>query len=84
MIRNLRDGVCITNAEHISWISSTMALELAHRAEINLDSYWHIQGKGHTLLRKFIVKLLQLTGKLDHELFSGSFYFIFEKSHNNQ
>ena len=54
IINSLRDSLFIANADHISWITPTMALEIAHRAGIRLHSYWHIQGKGYTVLRTSI------------------------------
>ena len=75
---SVRDGVFLANAEHVAWITPTMALELAHRAGLRLHSYWHTQGEGKTPLRKLAVKALELAGQRDSELFSGSFYYIFE------
>lgn len=79
VIDGLRDGLFIPNAEHVTWITPTMALELAHRANLTLNSYWHIQGKGHSLIRRSVVKALMLTGMLDSEIFAGAFYYIFER-----
>ena len=76
-LQALRSGPLIPNAEHVSWISPTMALELGHRADFPLSSYWHVQGEGKTLPRKFAVRLLSWLGIRDKEPFSGSFYYIF-------
>jgi hypothetical protein len=73
----LVDGMFIPNAEHVSWISPTMALELAHRAGLTLDGYWHTQGEGKTPLRSLGVKVLDRVGLRDSELFSGCFYYVF-------
>lgn len=78
IVNSIRDSLFIANADHVYWITPTMALELAQRAGLRLHSYWHIQGKGHTLLRKLVVKALQLTGQLDSEPFCGSFNYVFE------
>lgn len=78
LAEGLRYGILIPNAEHVTWITPSMALELAHRAGLSLSSYWHIQGKGHNLIRRGIIKALMLTGKLDNEIFAGSFFYIFE------
>ena len=77
LVRSVRDGTFIPNAEHVSWVSPTMALELAHRAGLELDSYWHTQGEGKTLLRSLAVKALDAAKLRDSELFSGCFYYVF-------
>jgi 2-polyprenyl-3-methyl-5-hydroxy-6-metoxy-1,4-benzoquinol methylase len=77
IVEGLRRGNYIPNAEHVSWISPTMALELAHRAQLELKEYWHVQGEGKTLRRKLAVTLLTALQLRDTEPFSGSFYYIF-------
>ena len=34
-----RDGVMVTNLDHVAWISPTMALELGRRAGVQLEAY---------------------------------------------
>lgn len=75
--QGLRSGVFIPNAEHVNWITPTMALELASRAGLTLDSYHHTQGDGKTIKRKVMVQTLQALGLRDAEMFSGAFYYIF-------
>ena len=70
----------IPNAEHVNWISPTMALELSHRAEFPLVEYWHAQGEGLGLIRKSIVSLLKLIRWSDAELFNRTFVYVFKKA----
>lgn len=74
----LRSGAFIPNAEHVTWITPTMALELAHRAGLRLSEYWHVQGEGKTMGRKLGVKVLSALNLRDSEVFSGSFCYLFE------
>lgn len=77
VVQSLRFGRYIPNAEHVVWITPTMALELAHRAELELEEYWHVQGEGKTLGRKVAVKVISALGVRDSEAFTGCFYYIF-------
>jgi SAM-dependent methyltransferase len=77
LAQGLRDGVFVANAEHVSWITPTMALELAHRSGLRLDEYWHTQGEGKTVLRRAAVLGLKALGLREAELFSGCFYYVF-------
>lgn len=77
-VRVMREGVSVENAEHVSWMTPTMALEVAQRADLGLFGYWHTQGTGSTFLRKLAVKGLKLAGKLENELFAGAFCFVFD------
>ncbi len=76
-LQALRRGRYIPNAEHVGWISPSMALELAHRAKLRLEEYWHVQGEGKTLARKLAVCVLSLVHLRDAEPFAPSFYYVF-------
>jgi len=78
IVSGKRDGLFLTNAEHVSWITPTMALELAERAGVILHSYWHAQTTGRTPLRKLAYWILGFARQLDSEIFAGSFYYVFE------
>ncbi len=78
IISTFRNSVSVVNADHVTWITPSMALELASRAGIKLCCYWHIQGKGITLTRKLASRVLLMFGLLDNELFAGSFCYQFE------
>lgn len=76
----LRNGTFIANAEHVTWITPTMALELAQRADLRLVRYWHTRKTGGTLLRKLTTWPLSRIGLLDHELAARTFLYAFGKS----
>jgi len=48
----IRNGVLIANAEHISWITPTNALELAFRSGLSLKRRHHYSGAGNSSFRK--------------------------------
>lgn len=74
----LRDGVFIANAEHVSWITPTMALELGQRAGLRLTRYWHAQKAGGTLLRRLGMQTLGVLRWRDSELWCRTFLYVFE------
>jgi len=75
----LRDGVFIANAEHVSWITPTMALELGHRAGLRLTRYWHAQKARGTLLRRLGMQTLGVLRWRDSELWCRTFVYVFER-----
>lgn len=77
LLASVKQGVFIANAEHISWITPSLAVELGHRSGLELKAYHHTQGDGKTPLRKIAVSCLEALDLRDSELFSGSFYYIF-------
>ncbi len=74
-----RDGLFIPNAEHVSWVTPTMALELGHRAGLQLHEYWHVQGEGITRSRRLVLAALASLGLQNAELFTRSFVYIYSK-----
>jgi len=80
LLSSLRDGVFIANADHVSWVGPTMALELGHRAGLELDEYWHVQGPGRTWRRHLAVRLLRLLRLQDAEPFTPAYYFVYRRS----
>ena len=77
LMSSIRQGVFIANAQHTSWITPSLAVELGHRSGLELKAYHHTQGDGKTPLRKIAVNCLEAFDMRDAELFSGSFYYIF-------
>lgn len=77
VLEGLRSGSYIPNADHVAWITPTMALELAHRASLELEGYWHCQGDGKTLARKLAVGLISVLGIRDSEPLSPTFFYVF-------
>lgn len=76
----LRNGLFIANAEHITWITPTMALEIAHRSGLRLHSYWHAGGHGNSFLRMAMIALLNFIKIINLEFFARSYIYIFERS----
>lgn len=80
--RNIREGTFVANAEHISWITPSMALELARRSGLELETYWLATPYG----RNFFMKTLRKTLEMflgDTELFAWAFFYIYKKSNGN-
>lgn len=75
-----RDGLVIANAEHVAWITPTNALEIAHRAGLRLQAYWHAGGDGNTFGRRAMISILKSMKILNHECFSRSYVYIFKPS----
>ncbi len=78
LISGLREGTFIANAEHVSWITPTMALELGQRAGLRLTRYWHARKTSGPILRKLAMKPLELLGVLDTEMAARTFVYVFE------
>lgn len=78
LITGLREGTFIANAEHVSWITPTMALELGQRAGLRLTRYWHAQKTSGPIVRKLAMKSLGLLGVLDTEMAARTFVYVFE------
>lgn len=78
LITGLREGTFIANAEHVSWITPTMALELGSRAGLRLTRYWHAQKTTGPIVRKLAMKPLGLLGLLDTEMAARTFVYVFE------
>lgn len=78
-LRVLKEGTFIANAEHISWITPTMAIEIAHRAGIRLNSYCPQIGVPKPLLKRSLKKILRFFLHEDNEIYAGSYVYIFSK-----
>lgn len=75
----LRNGVMLANAEHISWITPTNALELANRAGLSLKVIHHYTGEGNTAFRKACISVLKILGLIKYDYFARSYVYVFEK-----
>lgn len=78
-IEIIRNGRLIANAEHISWITPSNALELAHRAGLALMRVHHYSGAGNSAVRKAGISLLKLSGLIKYEFFARSYIYVFGK-----
>lgn len=68
----------IGNVDHIRWVCPVHALELAHRAGIELEKYNTIETYGHTAIRRWALKALEgILGRT--ELNAWGYVYIFKK-----
>lgn len=79
-LSTLRNGALIANAEHISWITPTNAMELAYRAGLSLRLVHHYTGGGNSALRRAGISLLKFLGLIKYEFFARSYIYVFGKS----
>jgi len=77
ILRVIREGTLIANAEHISWITPTNALEIANRAGIYLKNYYISQPK--SLAKRLIKKILKIVLREDNEIYVDTYIYIFSK-----
>jgi SAM-dependent methyltransferase len=77
LLAGLREKTFVANAEHVTWITPSMALELAHRAGIDLVAYHHVQGEGKTPGRRAAALALGALGLRDAEPFTAVFWYVF-------
>lgn len=77
VIAGFRSKWFIPNADHVRWISPTMAVELGGRAGLSLFKFWHLRGIGITRTKRIAVKTIEALGIGDKEMFASSFYFVF-------
>lgn len=76
---SMRGGTYIANADHVRWVSPTMALELARRAQLKLSAYWLYQPKGESSILKKAFNLVRKFFLPNSEFFTHSFYFVFSR-----
>lgn len=74
----LREEVTIANAEHISWISPSMALEIGRRADLNLKEYWLLMSGGPTLLHRLFNRIRDRFFRYT-EFLAPAFFYVYEK-----
>ena len=74
IVRNLREGVLVANAEHISWVTPTMALEIGRRANLHLTEYWLIRSPTRSRIRKLVYRLMPQT-----ELLVPNYLYVFRR-----
>jgi 2-polyprenyl-3-methyl-5-hydroxy-6-metoxy-1,4-benzoquinol methylase len=68
IIRVVREGMLIANFEHVTWIGESMALEIAHRADVELMKIYR------PVSRRGLVALVQ---KVNLGIFSDKYYYFF-------
>ena len=78
-LRILHEQTFVSNAEHISWVSPSMAIELARRSNLQLTSIHHLRPSVTRIsrrLKRFIAD--RLFGK-QSEFLTSSFVYLFER-----
>lgn len=78
-LRNLKEGTFIANAEHMFWITPSMALEVARRANVELKEYWLCQGSASSFPKQVFRSIFSKIWP-ESEVISGQFIYIFEKN----
>lgn len=77
ILQLLRTGVFIANAEHVSWVTPSLALELARRSDLSLREYWLLRGKAAPGLRGVVRRALDLVAS-EADVLALSYTCIFE------
>jgi SAM-dependent methyltransferase len=79
ILTGLREGVVVVNAEHVTWITPSMAVELAQRAGLRLASYGTVGRTKGSLAQKALRRLFGLLGLLDNILATTTFVYVFDR-----
>ena len=74
ILRVLKDGVFIANAEHITWITPSNAVELARRSGLELKEYKLTGLEPKSPIKRLLKKMIGKNG----ELFSAIYLYVFE------
>lgn len=75
-VRGLREGVVVANAEHVSWVSPCLALELGTRAGLVLDQYWLLRGPPRGYAKK-VLRLASDRWTRNAEFATPDFVYLF-------
>ena len=62
--RNYREGTLVANAEHLRWVSPSMALEMGHRAGLDLAGYLYLGSSQKTRALAWILDKLGDTAEM--------------------
>lgn len=74
--RNWRYGTFVANAEHISWVGPSMALELGRRSGLLLDRYFRVRPRRAGLFRSAAYRLSGLVVG-NSEILNPSFLYLY-------
>lgn len=77
--RVFKESTFIANAEHISWVTPTMAIEIAKRAGLHLDSYSTVTGVPNSVVKKLLKYLVSKLIGQDNELFTAEYVYCFSR-----
>lgn len=75
----LVEGTFIANAEHISWVAPSHAMEIGRRANLKLVEYRQLQFCGVSILGKAFNMIRDMFWA-DSELFAAGFCYIYKKN----
>lgn len=79
ILRVIREGTFIANAEHVSWITPTMAIELANRAGICFKNYYPMIGRPKSVIKRLLKKVIGVALSEDNEIYASQYVYIFSK-----
>lgn len=77
ILRAIREGTFIANAEHVSWITPTNAIELGHRAGLELIRYIPLWGP--LTPDRLVFKLLQHIARRPPEMMAGAYAYVYAR-----
>ncbi len=73
-----KDSTYIGNVDHVCWVTPVNALELAHRAGVNMRSYYTIETEANSIVKKMVHGMVRSKfGRT--ELFSWAYAYVFTK-----
>lgn len=78
LLRHLREESLISNAEHLAWISPSMALELGRRADLELEAYHQLQPFGSSPVKRLLNALRNLFFRRS-DLFAAAFFYVYRQ-----
>jgi len=71
-----KDSTYLGNVDHVRWLVPVNALEMAHRAGAELQSYYTIETEANSLIKKLVHGLVRATfGRT--ELFTWAYAYVF-------
>lgn len=73
-----RSNTFIANAEHVSWVTPSLAYEMGRRSGLVLDEYWLESPHGRNLINRILCKAANILFR-GSELFACGFYYIYRK-----
>ncbi len=77
ILTTLVKGTAVTNADHVSWVSPSAALEIGRRAGLRLREYW-LMRLGKASVKRAVLDLLNRIAP-DSELLASKFVYVYEK-----
>jgi len=79
LVRCLSERPLMMNVDHLDWITPFNAVEIGHRASLELVGWHLVQDLGHNRLRRFAHHIRDAVGLGHSELFSWGYVFIYAR-----